>query len=84
MMPTPTISMIPHSEDWSRGFEAGIAYAFMVGRYSRIVGIYQNLNEEDLFLMAHRLGYAWTWKKGPDGHTAIEFNLIEAQRDDEE
>lgn len=65
--------LLRRSEDWVRGFEAGIAYALMLQQCPLISGIYSSQSEEQLFLFAHQLGYTFRWKPLSDGKSAIEF-----------
>lgn len=62
-MSETTIYAMPLLSDdpaFALGFEAGIVYQQMRAAESHIAGVFHGTNEEQLRLMAHRLGYAVT------------------------
>lgn len=66
---------------WMRGFEAGVVFTLMSNGCPFIKGNYANDNEEQLFVFAHQLGYAFQWTRLTDGSTAIEFTLVAGEEE---
>ena len=72
-----TVEFLSKDPVWRRGFGTGYTYALMLQQLPIIIGTFNATETEQLFLMAHRMGYSFEWKTiGPD-ICAIEFSLLE-------
>jgi hypothetical protein len=64
---------LSHDPAFAHGFECGIVYQQMRAAESHIVGMFHATNEEQLRLMAHRLGYASTKREEREGWIDMVF-----------
>ena len=67
------VPFLTDTPDFVKGFEVGIVYMAMRHGEAAIGGLYHADNEEQLLLMAHRLGYAVTRERHADGWIKMEF-----------
>ena len=50
------------------GFESGIVYTLMAQGTDAIYGEYHSVSTEQLFLLAHQMGYNFVWREVPANH----------------
>lgn len=67
--------LLNKSEEWQRGFAAGLAYILMLQQCPYVCGTYDSMEEEQLFLFAHQLGYDVEWVPMKGGKSEISFTL---------